>query len=75
MDSGAHQRQFPRQQVYQVSTYCHLGKSLWETTELAEVLTEWPLGGGPGAVVLAVTRWWWGGGSQTPGLSLGMVLG
>lgn len=73
--SDAHQRQFPRQQLLQVCTYCHLGKILWETIQLAEVLTEWPLGGGPGAAVLAATRWQWGGGSQNPGLSPGMVLG
>lgn len=28
-----------------VLTYCHLGKTLWEATALAEVPTEWPLEG------------------------------
>lgn len=68
-------RQFSRQQLHQVFTYCHLGKILWETTELPEVLTEWPVGGGPGAAVLAATKRQRGGGSQTPGLSPGLVLG
>lgn len=36
-----------------VLTCCHLGKTLWEATALAEVLTEWPLGGEPGAAGLA----------------------
>ena len=59
-----------------VLTYCHLGKTLWEATALAKVLTEWPLGGEPGETGLAAA---WGrgegGGSHTPGLPPGLVLG
>lgn len=53
---------FPRQRLCQAYTYCRLGKILWGTTGLAEVLTEWPLGRGPGAAVLAVS--WWGEGAR-----------
>lgn len=45
-----------------VLTYCHLGKTLWEATALAEVLTEWPLGGEPRAAGLAAA--WRGEGGR-----------
>lgn len=45
-----------------VLTYCHLGKTLWEATALAEVLTEWPLEGEPGAAGLAAA--WRGEGGR-----------
>lgn len=48
MESAALQRPSDQGDGF-VLTYCHLGKTLWE-------VDEWPLGGEPGAAVLAATR-------------------